>query len=657
LKVSSKLYSTFVILFFIILILGYAGFLVQRTLNSNFQKYAGKILPNAIEAIKMRGEMDHVTEYARLYELTENGENRWKAWNAINGLQRSLTVYTASGTGHINDSTLRNIKSNVNLYIQYAGALLKTDKKLNPDSHEQLKNDMNIQQLRISYSLTKLIDQDVQNTKETESILGEKTKVSLIIIILAISLALLVFVWAVISTYLSILKPIKSLTKTAEIIGDGNVEGTIEDSILIKEDEIGILARSFRKMVNHLVEVFESRNDLNTEVNEEIEKKSQLIEYSDQLLRQKNKSKSSNNEQSILLASYSDSLSQPINGILGFIELLKQSSISVEKKDYFIQQIKDNAISLSQLIEDLSDIAKIETGNFKITKTTFSTIELLTEVVRLAETEKKKFHKNEIRIITQQNPSITDIYSDKYRIKQIYKKLIDNAIEHTEKGQIEIGIDSIKNEKRIQFSIKDTGNGIPSHIRHTIFNKQKNKTNNFDNKTIGFSLAVCKSIVQELEGDIWIESTEGEGTTVFFSIKKDSNEKIDEPITSSSVDWKNKVILIVDDEEINKILISESLANTKAQLLFAKNGKEAVYVFTQTPKIDLILMDLKMPEMDGYKATEIIKTQNPNIPIIANTAYAMLYERESCFEKGFDDYIAKPFSVSDLVSIINKHIK
>jgi signal transduction histidine kinase/CheY-like chemotaxis protein len=655
LKVSSKLYSTFIILLFIILILGYAGFLVQRTLNTNFQKYAGKILPNAIEAIKMRAEMERVAEYSKLYEITGNGENRWKAWNAINGLQRDISSYTLSSKGHINDSTLKSINANVSLFIQYSSSFLKTDKSQNPDSYEELKNLMNIQQLRISYTLKVLIDKDVLSTKETERILGEKTKTSLLLIICAIGLALIVFILAVLGTYLSILKPIKSLTETAKIIGDGNVEGTIEDSILLKDDEIGILARSFRKMVNHLVEVFESRNELNTEVNEEIEKKSQMIEYNDKLL--KLKAEPSHLEQFGLLTTYSDNLIQPINGILGFVELLNQTSLSPEKKEFFISQIRNNAMSLSQLIEDMSDLAKIEMGKFKIGKSSFPAIELISEMIKLAEIEKLKVHKNEIKITSKLDSSINELYTDKYRIKQIFKKLIDNAIQHTTKGQIEIGYKQLQKEKKILFHIKDTGHGVPSHIRHTIFNKQKSQPNNLDNNQIGFSLAVCKVILQEMDGEIWMESTEGEGTTVFFTIKLETKHVSDEPLTSSNIDWNDKTILVVDDEEINKVLINECLENTKAKLLFAKNGKEAVYLFSTTPKIDLILMDLKMPEMDGYKATEIIKIQNKDIPIIANTAYAMLYERDSCLEHGFDDYIAKPFSVSDLITVINKHLK
>jgi len=657
LKVSSKLYSTFVILLFIILILGYAGFLVQRTLNSNFQKYAGKILPNAIEAIKMRAEMERVSEYSRLYEITGNGENRWKAWNAINGLQRDISTYTLSSKGHIADSTLKNINNNIALFIQYSSNFLKTEKNQSPGKHEELKNLMNIQQLRISYTLNVLIDKDVLSTKQTETILGEKTRTSLLLIICAIAIALLVFIIAIISTYLSILKPIKSLTDTAKIIGEGNVEGTIEDYILIKEDEIGILARSFRKMVSHLVEVFESRNELNTEVNEEIEKKSQIIEYNDKLLKMKSKGEVGNSDQLTLFTTYSDNLIQPINGILGFIELLNQTNLSPEKKDYFISQIRNNAVSLSQLIEDLSDLAKIESGKLKINKSIFPAIDFLTEIIKIAEIEKLKVHKKEVKIITKPDTSITEFYTDKYRIKQIFKKLIDNAIQHTTKGQIEIGFELIQKEKKILFHVKDTGMGVPSHIRQSIFNRQKGQPNNLDNKQVGFSLAVCKGILQEMNGDIWMESTEGEGTTVYFSIKQEAKQLTNEPITSSNLDWRDKTILVADDEEINKILISECLEQTNVKLLFARNGKEAVYLFSTTPKIDLILMDLKMPEMDGYKATEIIKIQNKNIPIIANTAYAMLYERDSCLEKGFDDYIAKPFSVSDLITIINKHLK
>ena len=231
------------------------------------------------------------------------------------------------------------------------------------------------------------------------------------------------------------------------------------------------------------------------------------------------------------------------------------------------------------------------------------------------------------------------------------------ALSITSFNDIFLVLNSGNKDKTVVFYVKDTGQGVPAYIRQTIFNKQKSQLNTIENKHIGFSLAVCKSIVQELGGDIWMESTEGNGTSVFFSIKVETKEIINEPITSSNLDWSKYTILVADDEEINKILIQECLEKTNVNLIFARNGKEAVYLFSTTPAIDLILMDIKMPEMDGYKATEIIKIQKKAIPIIANTAYAMLYERDSCINKGFDDYIAKPFSVSDLLTVINKHLK
>ena len=191
--------------------------MVQKTLNTNFQKYAGKILPNAIEAIKMRGEMERVSEYAKLFELTGNGENRWNSWNSINGLKRSLSIYIESSKGHINDSTLKSINTNVLLFIDYAESFLKTDKNKNPEAFEQAKNLMNVQLLKLSYTLKFLIDKDVENTKRTEAILGEKTRQSLVLIICVIILAITIFIFAVVITYISILKPIKSLTDTAQI--------------------------------------------------------------------------------------------------------------------------------------------------------------------------------------------------------------------------------------------------------------------------------------------------------------------------------------------------------------------------------------------------------------------------------------------------------
>ncbi len=655
-KVSNKLYSTFLVLLIIIFALGYAGIIVQQSLNTNFQKYAGKVLPSAIEAIKMKAEMEQVMEYSHLYEITSKGENRWKAWNEISNIKRSLIIYTTNSKGHVPDSVLKMIKANVTLFIEYASKYLQIDKTIDSGSTEQYKNLMKIQELKVTYTLKKLIDKDVANTKKTESILKDKTKLSFYLIIIALIVSIVIFLISILNTYFSILKPIKSLTTTSEIISKGNIETKINPTLLKKTDEIGSLARSFDTMVSYLTEMNESRNDLNIEVNEELEKNSKIIESNETLLKLKEKMEHAPLQQSTMLSTFSDDILAPINGILGYVELLNQYAISPEKRQLFTVNIKDNALVLLKFIEDLSNLAKIETGKFKILNTAFSLNDFLLQIITICESELDKAGKKHVQVVPDIDSSINIVFSDRYRLKQVFVKLIENAVKYTEYGSITIGYKFNENNGTILFYVKDTGIGIPENQSHHIFEKYKYLTRT-DKKNTGFGLAVCRGIIGELKGEIWMESIDGSGTTVFFNVKYLTPAIENQIKETTHYNWADKLFLVADDEEINKVLIKECLESTKVSILFADNGLDAVNIFKNNKNIDLILMDIKMPEMDGYEATKLIKNIDSRIPIIANTAYAMLYERDKCLEIGCDDYIAKPFNITDLLSVINRNLK
>jgi len=587
--------------------LGYAGFMVQRSLNHNFQKFAGKILPSAIESVKMKANMDQIMEYSRLYELTGNGEHKWKAWNAFNAVDQNLSIYIINSKGHLPDSLIQSIQANVKLFLQYSSSYLQTDKVKNPGALEEYKNLMTIQELKITSILKRLIDKDVVNTKKTETILEEKTKLSFILILSALSFSILIFIIALIVTYISIVRPIRILARTAKIIGTGNIDEKLPANILTKKDEIGILANSFDNMVKYLIDLSNSMNDLNIEVNEEIEKKGQIIEQTEKLRKFKEKTENSPTKQSSLITTFSDDLMTPLNGILGFAELLKQDALPPEKKTLFINQIKDNALSLSHLVEDIADIAKIETGKFKILKTAFSLVDFFKDLNTLENTEKQRFPDHEVQIKFSIDQSVNLIFTDKYRLKQIFKKLIENAVKFTEKGTIIIGNEYAKTDNRIIFFVKDSGIGISDSDRNQMFEKFRYHTRK-DGSNLGFGLAVCKGIVEELNGEIWIESFKEGGTQVFFKLDFEIPENDQSWYNSSNFNWKNKVFLVVDDEDIHRLILKRTLENNGYVILAAANGAEGLEIM-RTLKVDLAIVDLEMPVMDGMEATRIIRQE------------------------------------------------
>jgi CheY-like chemotaxis protein len=256
------------------------------------------------------------------------------------------------------------------------------------------------------------------------------------------------------------------------------------------------------------------------------------------------------------------------------------------------------------------------------------------------------------------------INTDPVRFQQILINLIGNALKYTEKGYVECGYE-VKTENHnsyLEFYIKDTGIGISEKKHKYIFERFRKVE---DSKTklyrgTGLGLTITKNLVNMLGGKIWLQSTENKGSTFFFTIPveefKGQTKSEKEVIDVSIKNWKNNTILIAEDEDSNYRVLQMALRRTNINILRAENGQQAVDICKANKKINLVLMDLKMPEVNGIEATIEIKKIRPDLPIIAQTAYAMSEDKKTSIAAGCIDYLAKPIKSKVLISTLNKYL-
>jgi CheY-like chemotaxis protein len=244
---------------------------------------------------------------------------------------------------------------------------------------------------------------------------------------------------------------------------------------------------------------------------------------------------------------------------------------------------------------------------------------------------------------------------------QVLNNLLSNAFKFTNKGQISFGY--VKKDDCLEFFVKDTGSGIPLNMQKAVFERFRQ----LENQTIqkfrgtGLGLSISQKLVQLLGGEISLESQENIGTSFFFTIpyytensEIQKNEK--EEFSSSKPSSNIYTILIAEDEEINFMFLSEILSNSGKRILHAKNGLEAIEICKKHPEIDLVLMDVKMPEMDGLQATRIIRDFRNQLPIIIQSAYVMESDKETAFLAGATGFIAKPINKNQLLNLVNKFL-
>ncbi len=373
------------------------------------------------------------------------------------------------------------------------------------------------------------------------------------------------------------------------------------------------------------------------------------------------KAKESDELKTAFLQNISHEIRTPMNGILGFASLLKDTELTGDEQQSYIDVIMISGKRMLSTLNDLMDISKLETGQVQLNITSTNVNEELEILYNFFELEiQKKNLKLYYHTTLPANEAI--IESDREKLFAILTNLIKNSIKYCDEGRIDFGY--VKKDNHLEFFIKDTGIGIPSHRLRAIFDRfvQADIEDVKVHEGSGLGLSISKAYIEMMGGKIWVESIEGKGSQFYFTIPyKPVDEKIiidkyKESSDSGNNKHKNDItILIAEDEEIAAEFLSIILDEIDSTLLKAKNGVETVDMCLENQEIDIILMDMKMPIMDGYEATRKIRKFNRDIIIIAQTAYALEGDKEKAIDAGCNDYITKPISKEKLFMMIRKY--
>ena len=386
--------------------------------------------------------------------------------------------------------------------------------------------------------------------------------------------------------------------------------------------------------------------------------------YENELIKAKEKAEESDRLKSAFLTNMSHEIRTPMNGILGFAELLKEPTLTIEDQQDFIQTIQLSGLRMLSTINSIIDISKIESGlvNIVIGETNINEkIEFIYKFFK-PEVENKG-----LQFIYKNGLQTEDavIRTDNDKVYGVLTNLINNAIKFTYDGLIEFGyvLKSDSEPAELEFFVKDTGIGIPENQQELIFERfrQGSESYNRGYEGSGLGLSIAKSYVEMLGGRIWVESKEGFGSAFYFTLPFNPvSEKITslkDAVFNNHKDTKIKKlkILVVEDDEISYSLLSRTIQKISKEVLQAKTGVEAVEACRSNPDIDLVLMDIKLPHMNGFEATLQIRQFNKDVIIIAQTAYGFSGDREKAIEAGCNDYIIKPINRTLLFELIQKH--
>jgi len=398
-------------------------------------------------------------------------------------------------------------------------------------------------------------------------------------------------------------------------------------------------------------------------VKEDITDRKKLIT---QLIFARDKAEESDRLKTSFLQNISHEIRTPMNGIIGFIELLKDPGITGEEQNVYFNIIEKSSQRMLNTINDIIDISKIEAGVVMVKNSAVSVHQTVSDIVCFfrPEVEKKGLA---INLCLDKSAENLTIISDLEKIYAILTNLIKNAIKYSVTGSITVG--ATKREKYVEFFVEDTGIGIPKEKIDKIFERfiQAESDSIRSHEGAGLGLSIVKAYINLLGGVIHVNSEPGVGSKFTFVIPLNKSEVFTE---NESMNFQNDFkllssddspeiikILIAEDEDTNAFYLNTILKQPNYNLLFAKNGKEAIDIFAENRDIRIILMDIRMPEMDGFQATKHIKHVDPGVIVIAQTAYAFAGDREKALEAGCDDYLPKPIRKDDLLKMIQKHLK
>jgi PAS domain S-box-containing protein len=376
------------------------------------------------------------------------------------------------------------------------------------------------------------------------------------------------------------------------------------------------------------------------------------------------KSKEAERLKSTFLATMSHELRTPLNAIIGFADLIEYDTPAAEAES-FARVIGNSGRHLLGLVQEIFDITMMEAGELKLSEEGFSLNEFMNEIFRVMVQEKKSMgrERTDFRMTLPEKSESLTLHTDKLKLRQILMNLVKNAFKFTDPGTVEMGYSLDSAADLLEFWVKDTGIGIPEDKKEIIFDafRQADESLSRSHGGVGLGLAIAKNLTALLGGSIHMTSEKGRGSTFSFRLPaaavSHGMDKPDNDTRTPVVKYKGNTILIAEDTESNYQFLKVILAKAGANTIWAKNGREAVDICRSGKKIDLVLMDINMPEMNGFEATALIKAEMPDLPVIAQTAYASHNDMERSQRAGCDDYIEKPIRRPLLFSKMNRFLQ
>ena len=478
----------------------------------------------------------------------------------------------------------------------------------------------------------------------------------IIIVIIAVSLSL------ILERIIS--QPILNLmnnTRRIQTSGDSSVPVKKKSS-----DETGILYDNFNDLITKLEAQKQERYTAEKELLAERENfEKRVLERTIELNEAKLKAEESDRLKSSFLANMSHEIRTPLNAILGFSNLLTNTSTTEADRLEYSKMMDMSAKDLIKLIDDILDVSRIEAGQIKITLEDCHINVFLKEIFEVfKQTMRAENYDSQVEQVLNIPDESKDyiLNTDLLRLRQILLNILNNAKKFTQEGLIEIGYFTEEINKNLIFYVKDTGIGIPFIKLEKIFERFTKvtdiKTKHYRGTGLGLSIAL--KLARMLNGDIRVESEVDKGSIFYVSMPYHSSIQAvmalsDSDTADNTVSLQGKTVLVVEDIEWNYKFLEVILSRfAKAKVVWAKDGVEAVNLCKGHPEIDLVLMDIQMPEMNGYEAASSIKRIRPELPVIAQTAYVMADEKENCLVAGCQGFLPKPIRKEELFKVIKE---
>jgi signal transduction histidine kinase len=386
-----------------------------------------------------------------------------------------------------------------------------------------------------------------------------------------------------------------------------------------------------------------------------------------ELIKAKNKAEESDRLKSTFLANMSHEIRTPMNAIVGFSQMISEPDLSVEERAEYSRIIQSRSRDLLQIINDILEISRIESGNATSVTSEVNVNNTLRKIETDTTRKLQRVNKSHITLVceTPEIPGELIFKSDPYIISQVFANLIDNAIKFTHSGTIRFGYQPLSGNC-ITFFVSDTGIGL-SPENHTIIFEHFRQAESQEAPLYGgtgLGLSICKGLLVLLGGEIWVESGQGKGSTFFFRIpcEAEPHKQFPDIIkqvvrnSESHYNWSGKKIMLVEDEETNMQFLNIILNRTGAELVCATSGAEVRQLYDQCHSFNLVLLDIRLPDANGWDLAKEIKARCPNLPVISQTAYAMSTDHQKSEESGCDGYISKPINREQLLEMMEVHL-